>query len=280
MAAKNQRNSKQVATSDAEKTRQRADRPTRREGKGSAAGSEVRPVGPQGLSESESPRRRLSADSRREHLLEVAQGVFISNGSAGASMREIAKTADVDAALFYRHFSSKHALFEAAIIEPLEQLIGEMVEVAARIFDIAPEDKQDSIRSGFTTLVSVMGDISPLLATALFSDREYGRGFYVTKVVPLLDAWVSAFASDLPAWTEHPIDPAVLVTGAFMMCFGFAIDAEYRSMPLDTAHLGRELTDMVTLGLSPIEAPRTTPARSSGRSVRRRVAGTKGSEGH
>lgn len=56
------------------------------------------------------PRTRLQKEQRkvyREKLLQAAQDVFGKKSYSGTSIDEIAQTADVSRATFYRHFSSK-----------------------------------------------------------------------------------------------------------------------------------------------------------------------------
>ena len=55
-------------------------------------------------------RRRLSAEQRRELILQAAAQVFAERGYEGASIDEIAKAAGVTAPVIYHHFASKQAL--------------------------------------------------------------------------------------------------------------------------------------------------------------------------
>ncbi|MFV2119667.1 TetR/AcrR family transcriptional regulator [Streptomyces sp. Act-28] len=73
------------------------------------------------------PRRYDSAGSRAA-LMSAATRCFGKHGYDGTSIRDIARAADVDAALVYRYFGSKQGLFEAvanhgdALFEPLRHL--------------------------------------------------------------------------------------------------------------------------------------------------------------
>ncbi|QNP75017.1 TetR/AcrR family transcriptional regulator [Streptomyces roseirectus] len=73
------------------------------------------------------PRKYDSAGSRAA-LMSAAARCFGKYGYDGTSIRDIAKAADVDAALVYRYFGSKQGLFEAvahhasALFEPLRHL--------------------------------------------------------------------------------------------------------------------------------------------------------------
>src|SRR5882724_3933712 len=77
------------------------------------------------------PRRRLTADARREQLLETARAVFMRQGLGGTTLREISDAAEVNIALLYRHFESKEQLFELAVAQPLEQALEGLVSSAS-----------------------------------------------------------------------------------------------------------------------------------------------------
>lgn len=64
------------------------------------------------------PQATLSGESdKRRQILEGARQVFMASGFDGASMGEIAKTANVSKGTLYVYFDSKEALFEALTTE-------------------------------------------------------------------------------------------------------------------------------------------------------------------
>jgi AcrR family transcriptional regulator len=60
-------------------------------------------------------RGRLTADARREAILEAARPVFGGRGYHAATTREIAAAAGVSEALLYQHFPGKSDLFLAVV---------------------------------------------------------------------------------------------------------------------------------------------------------------------
>ncbi len=60
---------------------------------------------------------RLSAPDRRRQILDVATGLFASQGFQGTTTREIAAQAGVNEALLFRHFPNKEALYWTVIEE-------------------------------------------------------------------------------------------------------------------------------------------------------------------
>jgi AcrR family transcriptional regulator len=81
------------------------------------------------------PARRPRSDSRRnrERVLEAAKAVFATQGPTG-SLDAVARHAGVGIGTLYRHFPTRHALFEAVYRREVEQL----VELAERLGTQAP----------------------------------------------------------------------------------------------------------------------------------------------
>src|SRR3954470_18582190 len=69
------------------------------------------------------PRRRLSAEQRRETLLRAAMSVFAARGYEGTGTKDIARAAGVSEALIYGHFNSKQALHAALLQSNSEELL-------------------------------------------------------------------------------------------------------------------------------------------------------------
>ncbi|MEO1642093.1 MAG: TetR/AcrR family transcriptional regulator [Pseudomonadota bacterium] len=76
--------------------------------------------------------RQTRSAKKHSAILDAASALFRRDGYQGASMEDIAKTAEVSTATLYRHFASKADLFEAVATASLETL-------ETRI-DLAPSD--------------------------------------------------------------------------------------------------------------------------------------------
>ncbi|MEV7425873.1 MULTISPECIES: TetR/AcrR family transcriptional regulator [unclassified Streptomyces] len=94
------------------------------------------------------PPRKYDAAGTRAALVSAAARCFGRCGYDGTSIRDIAKVADVDAALVYRYFGSKQGLFAAvvthgtAVFEPLRHL--PLEDVAEWIHRMAFEGPADA----------------------------------------------------------------------------------------------------------------------------------------
>jgi AcrR family transcriptional regulator len=78
---------------------------------------------------------RLSADARREQILEVSIKVFGRAGYYGASMNDIADAAGVTKPVLYQHFDSKSDLYGALLDEVGARMIGAITKETANAVD-------------------------------------------------------------------------------------------------------------------------------------------------
>jgi AcrR family transcriptional regulator len=92
----------------------------------------------------DSKRRRLSAEQRRERILEGAMQVFAARGYQEASMGQIARTAGITPAVIYDHFPSKAALQ----VELLERQTAELIAYVAAALEASPEEIGERLRAG------------------------------------------------------------------------------------------------------------------------------------
>lgn len=87
------------------------------------------------------PRAR-DAEATQQAILEAAVAAFARHGYDGASTREIAREAGVDARLITRYFGSKERLFERAVERtyehPLMMVPGQNRDVAVALLSDAP----------------------------------------------------------------------------------------------------------------------------------------------
>ena len=67
------------------------------------------------MSAHEAPRRRLTAQQRREQLIEVARSVFAVKGYEAATVEEIAERAGVTKPVVYQHFGGKEGLYAVVV---------------------------------------------------------------------------------------------------------------------------------------------------------------------
>jgi AcrR family transcriptional regulator len=77
------------------------------------------------------PRRRLSAEERRESILEAANEVFGERGYEHVRIDDVATAAGISKALIYEHFSSKQELYVELLNTAAMELLGLLVAAAS-----------------------------------------------------------------------------------------------------------------------------------------------------
>ncbi|RLE23541.1 MAG: hypothetical protein DRJ50_06005 [Actinobacteria bacterium] len=78
---------------------------------------------------------RLTAQARREQILNVALEVFADAGFHGASMNELAEAVGVTKPVLYQHFDSKRDLYQALIDEVGSRLLASIAKASAEATD-------------------------------------------------------------------------------------------------------------------------------------------------
>ncbi|MBX3705549.1 MAG: TetR/AcrR family transcriptional regulator [Pseudomonadales bacterium] len=190
---------------------------------------------------------RISSDERRESILDAARTVFVDHGFSGARTKDIAAEAGINEALIYRHFASKEELFDAAVIEPLERWMTEYHHLGREISAATSAETQMELltRTG-SAFMREMETIFPLLGLALFGSGDYGRDFYVRRVMPVLDMWAERTRVSLPKGARGArLDPRFMASVGTAVAFFMVADAHFRNAPFDNAEAGRQLAELM-----------------------------------
>ncbi|MGC9666059.1 TetR/AcrR family transcriptional regulator [Planosporangium sp. 12N6] len=111
---------------------------------------------------------RQDARENRERILAAAERVFGTQGEAG-STEEVARLAGVGIATVFRHFPTKEALIEAALVRHFTALLDRTRAAAAAPDPAAalPALIREMIERGASklTLASMLGDAPPAVVT-------------------------------------------------------------------------------------------------------------------
>ena len=105
--------------------------------------------------------KRLSADVRRQQLLDVALRIFAGRGFDATTMDDIAEAAGVTKPLLYQHFESKRALY----LELLDGVGQSLLDAIGKAVAEA-EGPRQQVEGGFAAyfhLVATHGDAFTLL---------------------------------------------------------------------------------------------------------------------
>jgi AcrR family transcriptional regulator len=175
--------------------------------------------------------RRLSAEERREQLLEVAKAAFMRAGYRGTTTLEIGREAGVSEKLVLKHFGNKEGLFRAAVLDPLLELLAAENEraranIAAGRED-SPEQAFEHIHDFLSTWAALVRERAPLLFVFIAELRDFPD--VAQQVADLFERRVGesteilALAAGHPAF--RPFDPKV----AFLSALGAATVAAVAS---------------------------------------------------
>lgn len=192
---------------------------------------------------------RLSPEERRRRIVEAARQVFTEYGLAGARTRQIADAAGVVEGVIYRHFASKEELFEAAVLEPLEDLVAEMAKVAPTFTGTGPEDRRARSEEMHARFLETMLEVTPLLSVALFADRAAGKKFYRERIEPVVARSTKAFEEALKTWSHPAMDNRLLFLAVFGMHLAVSLDANLRDAGIDVADTSKQLTAFIMRGV-------------------------------
>jgi AcrR family transcriptional regulator len=104
----------------------------------------------------------IGPDSRRAQLVAAARAVFAAKGYHAAGVADIIDGAGVARGTFYNYFESKRAIFQAVLIELMDDVVRAVapIDVARSV----PEQVRDNLRN-VVTVLQEMGDDARILFT-------------------------------------------------------------------------------------------------------------------
>jgi len=112
---------------------------------------------------------RSEPEARRDQVLRVAEALFARRGLRGVGLREIAAEVGIRAPSLFKHFKSKHALYNAVLLS----IFSRLDEVAARLDGEQPFAKRlEDFVSGYIDLVATDPNVVPLLFRELMERSD------------------------------------------------------------------------------------------------------------
>jgi AcrR family transcriptional regulator len=219
-------------------------------------------------------RTRLKGEERRKLILEAARRVFLESGFAGARTRRIAEEAGITEALLYRFFPSKLAIYEAAVLQPLEEFVADMLAATGEI-EASSDDREDGLRRINEMLFHFMRESAPFLAVVLLSEQNEGRRFYQNHFHPVLSKPINDVVARITGWRSPKGDSGLIFAAMLGVHMGLAIDGLLRDAPPDEAAVAGQLTTLFSQGM-PDEAQQALVSFKP--TLRRRLTGRIGQE--
>ena len=192
------------------------------------------------------PRKRLPNAERRAVILDSARTVFVKGGYSAARMKEVAALSGVTEAVIYQHFASKEALFEAAVMEPLERWMEESASVGPQLATAADAKERMEVGTRFNALyLAKIHKMMPLFGVALFANEGRSADFYRRRIVPLFNQWAENGRTSLGDWSRDDLDVDFLARVNFSIPMLMAIEARFTGTELDVDVLARQITEIM-----------------------------------
>lgn len=143
---------------------------------------------------------RLTAEARKESIVEAVQDIFAEKGLDGTTIKELAQVAGVSEALLYKHFPSKESLY-AAMLDNCSK--GPTFAEASRILEFDASTSTLVVMVHFMISHYVLGRagdthraaLNSLLVRSLLGDGELVRLMHKK----LASAWLKKFEACLHA---------------------------------------------------------------------------------
>jgi len=152
------------------------------------------------------PRRRLTAEQRRDQLLEVAARLFAERGFARTTTREIARAAGVSEGAIYRHFRSKEELLftfvRRAVVSSADSLLSGLEEASA----------DEWVRAIFHNRFALAERNSPLLKVVIgeaFFNERFAAEYFRTVFEPMVKLLEGQISRRVAAGDFRPVDAAL-----------------------------------------------------------------------
>ena len=184
---------------------------------------------------------RLSADARREQILEVAIDVFGRAGYYGASMNEIAEAAGVTKPVLYQHFDSKSDLYGALLDEVGSRMLGAIAKATADATN-GKEQTERGVQAYFRWVAHRHDEFMLLFGSARHDGEFSDRIRRITA--DAADAIAPLIAVDIDPEHRHTLAHALvgLAEGASRRLVGLGQD-------FDADEVAREVSALAWAGL-------------------------------
>lgn len=198
---------------------------------------------------SDVPAKRLTADRRRQQLLDVALALFAARGFNDTTMDDIAEAAGVTKPLLYQHFVSKRALY----LELVDAVAQRMLDAIGKAVASATGPRQQ-VEGGFAAYfrlaVTYPAAFNLLFGNNVPNDAELSRaGRHVQDTIAeaidvLIDAGLAEDHRRLLAYAM-----VGMAEGASRHFVATRDPVESGTEELEAVRLARRLADLAWAGL-------------------------------
>jgi AcrR family transcriptional regulator len=197
----------------------------------------------------------MSAEKRRETILDAALEVFAERGLAGGRLREIAARAGITEPYLFRHFTSKAKLYEAAVIEPLIRLIERFEEQINSIPDGPPLTGATLVREINRVILEFMLDAIPYIGVSMFSDVTEGREFYSRQIYGRVHEPIRALLGSIKGWPSPTVSLDLVANSMWGLNYGIALDALHTGLTINIDKTADRVSRLYVSGIPRFQSP-------------------------
>ncbi len=194
----------------------------------------------------------MSATDRREQIIESARRVFAANGFAGTRTRDIADEAGINEAMLYRHFSSKEELFEASVLESIDEAMANALQNAKEIVrGLAGSEAQiyDAINRFMTDLAVIAVDLGPLIGATAFGPDSPVRSKLIERLDALFVVATKITEAGIPDLIKDGVDVRLSHENTFGAIWFTAAMSQWLGREIDKEAIVDQLMDMLYDGV-------------------------------
>lgn len=212
-------------------------------------------------------RQRLSAEARREKILDAALKVFAEYGFEGGRLRQIASEAGITEPYLFRHFASKAELYEWAVIRPLIVLVERFESEIAAIKAGPPITVAELVREINTALLQFMLDGIPFIGASFFSDNA-GGDFYTKRVRPRVVDPLVDILRHIKGWPAPTVSVELVAESMWGINYGVALDSLHTGLQIDVTKTSERVSRFYLLGIPSFHSQELSRARKSSKTAR------------
>jgi TetR/AcrR family transcriptional regulator len=218
---------------------------------------------------------RISAEDRRQQILDVAMSLFARQGFEGTTTRQIARVARVNEAIIFRHFPTKEDLYWA-IIERRCQTGGRSRMIEERI-RVGGSDREifGSIAESMLTRSRTDQHITRLLLFTALERHELSSEFFRKNVAQQYERLAQYIRRRIDEGGFRQVDATLAARGFLgMVIYHYLIQELFggrKEREYDPGEAGRELAEIWLRGMVVSTNPRMRdnhgPSKRNGKAV-------------
>jgi len=169
---------------------------------------------------------RLTAERRREAILEAAMGLFARRGFSGVTTRELARASGISEAMLFRHFPRKELLYRAILQRHLVDAERAVPVAGIAESELEPEALFRGIADAFLRRMDADSTLLRLMLFSALEGHALAREFERARGRGMRRAIQSYLRRQIRRGAVRRVDPRVAARSFLWMVAGFGISRQ------------------------------------------------------